>query len=50
MKLVKLRFSVIVHCTPTEDFDLENASIEAIAKIIEENDLAEQGCQIKELA
>lgn len=42
-KLVKPRFGVVVHCTPTEDFDLENANAEAIEKIIEENDLAGQG-------
>ena len=42
-KLVKPRFGVVVHRTPTEDFDLENTSTEAIGKIIEENDLAEQG-------
>lgn len=49
-KLVKPRFGVVVHRTPTEDFDLENANTEAIAKIMEENDLAEQGFQIEELA
>lgn len=49
-KLVKPRFGVVVHRTPTEDFDLENANAEAIEKIMEENDLAEQGFQIEELA
>lgn len=49
-KLVKPRFGVVVHRTPTEDFDLENANTEAITKIMEENDLAEQGFQIEELA
>jgi hypothetical protein len=47
MKLVKLRFSIVIHCTLTEDFDLENASTEAIAKIIEENNLAEQDIKSK---
>jgi hypothetical protein len=49
-KLVKPRFGVVVHRTPTEDFDLENASTQAIAKIMEENDLAERGFRIEELA
>ncbi|KAF7184036.1 hypothetical protein CNMCM7691_004595 [Aspergillus felis] len=49
-KLVKLRFGVIMHRTPTEDFNLENANAEAIEKIIEENDLAGQGYQIEEVA
>ena len=49
-KLVKPRFGVVVHRTPTEDFDLENANAEAIEKIMEENDLAEKGFQIEELA
>jgi hypothetical protein len=49
-KLVKPRFGVVVHRTPTEDFDLEKANAEAIEKIMEENDLAEQGFQIEELA
>jgi hypothetical protein len=49
-KLVKPRFGVVVHRTPTEDFDLENANAEAIEKIMEENDLAGQGYQIEEVA
>jgi hypothetical protein len=49
-KLVKPRFGVVVHRTPTEDFDLENANTQAIAKVMEENDLAERGFQIEELA
>jgi hypothetical protein len=40
-KLVKPRFGVVIHRTPTEDFDLENTNAEAIEKIIEENDLTE---------
>jgi hypothetical protein len=49
-KLVKPRFGVVVHRTPTEDFDLENANAQAVQKIMEENDLAERGFQIEELA
>ncbi|GFF62624.1 hypothetical protein IFM51744_10999 [Aspergillus udagawae] len=49
-KLVKPQFSIVVHRTPTEDFDLKNANTKAIKKIIEENDLAGQGYQIKEVA
>jgi Spy/CpxP family protein refolding chaperone len=49
-KLVKPRFGIVVHRTPTEDLDLENANAQAIQKIMEENDLAEQGFQIEELA
>lgn len=30
MKLVKLRFSRVVHGTPTEDFDLANAGAQAV--------------------
>jgi hypothetical protein len=49
-KLVKPRFGVVVHRTPTEDFDLENANAQAVQKIMEDNDLAELNVQIKELA
>jgi hypothetical protein len=49
-KLVKPRFGVVVHRTPTEDFDLENANAQAIEKITAENELAEQGFQIEEVA
>jgi hypothetical protein len=49
-KLVKPRFGVVVHRTPTEDFDLENANAEAIGKIMEENDLSEKGFRIEEVA
>jgi hypothetical protein len=49
-KLVKPRFGVVVHRTPTEDFDLENAGARAVQKVIEENDLAEHGFHIEELA
>jgi hypothetical protein len=49
-KLVKPRFGVVVHRTPTEDFDLENANAQAIEKIMEENDLVGQGFRIEEVA
>ena len=49
-KLVKPRFGVVVHRTPTEDFDLENANARAIEKIMEENDLPGQGFRIEEVA
>jgi hypothetical protein len=49
-KLVKPRFGVVVHRTPTEDFDLENANSDAIEKIMEENDLARRGYQVEEVA
>ena len=41
--LVKPRFGIVVHRTPIENFDLENANSQAIQTIMEENDLAEQG-------
>lgn len=49
-KLVKPRFGIVVHRTPTENFDLENANSQAIQTIMEENDLAGQGFKIEELA
>ncbi|OGE46890.1 hypothetical protein PENARI_c093G11063, partial [Penicillium arizonense] len=49
-KLVKARFGVVVHRTPTEDFDLENANSQAIEKIMKENDLNELGLRIEEVA
>ncbi|CEJ62888.1 hypothetical protein PMG11_11373 [Penicillium brasilianum] len=49
-KLVKPRFGVVVHRTPTEDFDLENANTQAIEKIMEDNDLVERGFHIEEVA
>lgn len=49
-KLVKARFGVVVHRTPTKDFDLENANAQAIEKIIKDNDLNEQGLRIEEIA
>jgi hypothetical protein len=49
-KLVKPRFGVVVHRTPTEEFDLETGAIQAAEKIINDNDLAEHGFHIDELA
>ncbi|CRL28133.1 unnamed protein product [Penicillium camemberti] len=49
-KLVKAQFGVVVHRTPTEDFDLKNANTQAIKKIIKDNDLNEQGLRIEEIA
>ena len=49
-KLVKPRFGVVVHRTPTEEFDLETGATQAAEKIIEDNDLAEHGFHIDELA
>ena len=49
-KVVKPRFGVVVHRTPTEDFDLENANAQAIEKIIEDNELTGRGFQIEEIA
>jgi regulator of replication initiation timing len=49
-KLVKPRFGVVVHRTPTEEFDLETGATQAAEKIINDNDLAELGFHIDELA
>ncbi|CEJ62844.1 hypothetical protein PMG11_11329 [Penicillium brasilianum] len=49
-RLVKPRFGVVVHRTPTEDFDLENATADAIEKIMEENDLTGHGYRVEEVA
>lgn len=49
-KLVRQRLGVVVHRTPTEDFDLQSANAQAIEKIIEENDLVAQGFRIEEVA
>ncbi|CRL28128.1 Zinc finger, CCHC-type [Penicillium camemberti] len=48
-KLIKPRFGIVVHRTPTENFDLENTNSQAIQTIIEENDLAEQDFQIEDI-
>ena len=49
-RLVKPRFGIVVHRTPTEDFDLENTNAQAIEKVMEENELTERGFQIEEVA
>jgi regulator of replication initiation timing len=49
-KLVKPRFGVVVHRTPTAEFDLETGAIQAAEKITRDNDLAEHGFHIEELA
>jgi hypothetical protein len=49
-KLVKPRFGVVVHRTPTEEFDLEAGATQAAEKIIEDNSLALHGFRIEELA
>ena len=57
-KLVKPRFGVVVHRTPTEEFDLGTGAspptaeqiIQAAGKIIEENNLAKHGFHIEDLA
>ncbi|CAG8879485.1 unnamed protein product [Penicillium salamii] len=46
-KLVKPRFGVVVHRTPTDDFDLENANAQAIEKIMEENELTGEDSRSK---
>jgi hypothetical protein len=38
-KPVKTRFGMVVHRTPTEEFNLENANPQAIEKIVEETGL-----------
>lgn len=48
-RLVKPRFGIIIHRTPTEGFNLESADAQAI-KIMEENELAERGFQVEEVA
>lgn len=40
-KLVKPRFGVVVHRTPMEGFDLENASAQTIDKVLEDNSLVD---------
>lgn len=49
-KLVKPRFGIVVQRTPTEEFDLETGTAQASEKTIQENDLAEHGFHIEELA
>lgn len=49
-KLVKPRFGIVVHRVPTEDFTLDREKKEGIEKIMEENDLAEKGFEIEDIA
>lgn len=49
-KMVKPRFGIVVHRTPTEHFDLESANTQAIEKIMDKNSLTGQGFQIEEVA
>ena len=49
-KLVKPRFGVAVHRTPTEEFNLDGDKHQAIQKIMEENELTKHGHQIEDLA
>lgn len=49
-KLVKPRFGIVVHRTPTEDLDLKNANAQAIEKIMEENEWTDRGVRIEEMA
>jgi hypothetical protein len=48
-KLVRPRFGVVVHRTPTEDFDLEGNKKLGIDKLMEENDLGSKGFQLRTL-
>jgi hypothetical protein len=49
-KLVKPRFGIVVHQTPTEDFNLEGNKKQGIIKIMEANDLAAKDYQVKNIA
>ena len=49
-KLVKPRFGIVVHRTPTEDLDPEHAKKQTIEKIVDENELAERGFRIEDVA
>lgn len=49
-RLVKPRFGVVVHRTPTEEFVIETEAAQATEKIIGDNDLAEHDLHIEELA
>jgi hypothetical protein len=41
---------VVVHCTPTKDFDLKGNKKLRIDKLMEENNLSSKGFQIKDIA
>jgi hypothetical protein len=49
-KLVRPRFGAVVHRTPTEDILVQENKQGSIDKIIEENDLAEKGYKIEDVA
>jgi hypothetical protein len=49
-KLVKPRYGVVVHRVPTADFSLPQNQKEGIRKIMEENDLADRGFDVNEIA
>lgn len=49
-RLMKPRFGVVVHRTPTEEFDIETGAAQAGEKITADNDLAVHGLHIEELA
>ena len=48
-KLIKPRFGVVVHRTPTEDISLPENKTQYIKKIMEENDLAAKGFNIDDI-
>jgi hypothetical protein len=50
VKLVKPRFGVIVHYTPTNEVQLQEDKERSINKIISENDLENRGFGIEEIA
>jgi hypothetical protein len=49
-KMVKPRFGVVVHRTPTEDFSLPDNEAQGIQKIMEDNNMAANGHNIQEIA
>jgi hypothetical protein len=49
-KLIEPRHGIVVHRTPTDAFPPLGNEKESIAKIMEENDLATRGYQIKEIS
>ena len=49
-KLVKPRFGIVVHRTPTEGFMLPENKTDSINRIMEENDLSAKGFQINDIA
>ncbi|KAJ5865147.1 uncharacterized protein N7529_007063 [Penicillium soppii] len=49
-RLVKPRFGIVVHRTPTEFYDLENSNAHAIERIMADNDMADRGFGIEDVA